>query len=89
MTSPTEELAWMQQGKCVDRPPDAMFPKAAGDQHAAAAECRAGCLVIRRCLAYALDTRTEFGVWGGMTERERRALLKKHPSIDSWADVLR
>ena len=38
----------------------------------------------RECLAEALDNRTEFGVWGGMTERERRALLKRRPDITSW-----
>jgi WhiB family redox-sensing transcriptional regulator len=36
------------------------------------------------CLADALDNRIEFGVWGGMTERERRALLRRHPSVTSW-----
>ena len=40
------------------------------------------------CLAEALDNRIEWGVWGGMTERERRALLKRHPEVDSWAEYL-
>jgi WhiB family redox-sensing transcriptional regulator len=31
-----------------------------------------------------LDNRIEFGVWGGMTERERRALLRRHPQVASW-----
>jgi WhiB family redox-sensing transcriptional regulator len=35
-------------------------------------------------LADALDNRIEFGVWGGMTERERRALLRRHPHVGSW-----
>jgi len=38
----------------------------------------------RECLADALDNRVEFGVWGGMTERQRRALLKQHPEVVSW-----
>jgi WhiB family redox-sensing transcriptional regulator len=42
------------------------------------------CPVIAECLADALDNRTEFGVWGGMTERERRALLKRRPDVKSW-----
>ena len=37
-----------------------------------------------RVVAEALDNRTEFGVWGGMTERERRALLRRKPHITSW-----
>ncbi len=45
--------------------------------------CRA-CPVRWECLADALDNRMEFGVWGGMTERERRALLRRHPTVGSW-----
>ena len=40
------------------------------------------------CLADALDNGVEFGVWGGLTERQRRALLRKNPQIDDWADYL-
>jgi WhiB family redox-sensing transcriptional regulator len=36
------------------------------------------------CLADALDSRAEFGVWGGMTERERRTLLRRRPDVGSW-----
>ncbi|GMA86532.1 hypothetical protein GCM10025868_17820 [Angustibacter aerolatus] len=47
-----------------------------------------GCPVRTECLADALDNGTEFGVWGGMTERERRALLKKRPNVVSWRRLL-
>ncbi|EGJ75705.1 putative WhiB-family transcriptional regulator [Streptomyces sp. Tu6071] len=40
------------------------------------------------CLADALDNRVEFGVWGGMTERERRALLRRRPLVTSWRRLL-
>jgi WhiB family redox-sensing transcriptional regulator len=40
--------------------------------------------VIAECLADSLDNHTEFGVWGGMTERQRRALLKRRPRVVSW-----
>ncbi|MDQ0294519.1 hypothetical protein J2S52_002558 [Streptomyces sp. DSM 41037] len=40
------------------------------------------------CLADALDNRVEFGVWGGMTERERRALLRRRPTVTSWRRLL-
>jgi WhiB family redox-sensing transcriptional regulator len=41
---------------------------------------------MHECGAEALDNRVEFGIWGGMTERQRRALLKRHPEIVSWTD---
>jgi hypothetical protein len=47
-----------------------------------------GCSVRTECLADALDNRVEFGVWGGMTERERRALLRRRPNITSWRQML-
>ena len=40
------------------------------------------------CLAEALDSRVQWGVWGGMTERERRRLLRSRPDITSWREVL-
>lgn len=56
-------------------------------QHHAKSVCRA-CPVAAECLADALDHKIEFGVWGGMTERERRALLKKHPQVSGWAPAI-
>ncbi|SEE40652.1 Transcription factor WhiB [Streptomyces sp. 2231.1] len=47
----------------------------------------AGCPVRTECLAEALDNRIEFSVWGGMTERERRALLRPRPDVASWWKV--
>ncbi len=41
---------------------------------------------MMECGADALDNRVEFGVWGGLTERQRRAMLKAHPDVESWAD---
>jgi WhiB family redox-sensing transcriptional regulator len=46
------------------------------------------CPVRTECLADALDNRIEFGVWGGMTERERRALLRRRPGVGSWSRLL-
>ena len=55
-------------------------------QHDAKAVCKT-CPVLAQCLAEALDNRTEFGVWGGMTERERRALLRRRPDIVSGSPL--
>jgi WhiB family redox-sensing transcriptional regulator len=47
-----------------------------------------GCPVRTECLSDALDNQVEFGVWGGMTERERRALLRRRPDVASWRELL-
>lgn len=73
---------WAQLGTCVARDPDALFVRGAAQQQAKMVCQR--CPVIAECLADALDNRTEFGVWGGMTERERRALLRRKPNVPSW-----
>ena len=77
---------WAALGLCVTRDPDALFVKGAAQQQAKIVCQR--CPVIAECLADALDNRTEFGVWGGMTERERRQLLRQRSDIDSWHMVL-
>jgi WhiB family redox-sensing transcriptional regulator len=73
---------WAPLGACSKTDPDALFVQGAAQQ-TAKIFCQR-CPVIAECLADALDNRTEFGVWGGMTERERRALLKRNPHITSW-----
>jgi WhiB family redox-sensing transcriptional regulator len=77
---------WASQGACRSSDPDALFVQGAA-QNRAKMVCL-GCPVRTECLADALDHRIEFGVWGGMTERERRALLRKRPDVDSWRDLL-
>ncbi|CAM2767010.1 WhiB family transcriptional regulator [Corynebacterium falsenii] len=75
---------WITEAHCRNVDPDELFVKGA-EQRKAVAICR-HCPVVLQCRADALDNKVEFGVWGGMTERQRRALLRKHPEIDSWAD---
>lgn len=65
---------------------DALFPEGK-DQKRAKTICM-GCPVRAQCLAEALDNRIEWGVWGGMTERERRQLLRQRPDVESWSAVL-
>lgn len=76
---------WASQAACRDAEPDALFVVGA-KQRLAKRVCD-GCPVSTECLAEALDNQIEWGVWGGLTERERRALLRKHPST-SWRAVL-
>ena len=77
---------WAPLGSCSKSDPDALFVQGAAQQTAKVVCQR--CPVIAECLADALDNRTEFGVWGGMTERERRALLRRRPDVRSWTDLL-
>ena len=73
---------WAENGACRKAEPDALFVRGAAQRVAKQACLR--CSVIVECLADSLDNHTEFGVWGGMTERERRALLKRWPGVVSW-----
>jgi WhiB family transcriptional regulator, redox-sensing transcriptional regulator len=77
---------WSAQAACRATDPDALFVQGAA-QNRAKALCL-GCPVRTECLADALDNRIEFGVWGGMTERERRALLRRRPGVTSWRSLL-
>jgi WhiB family transcriptional regulator, redox-sensing transcriptional regulator len=78
--------AWVSNARCRTTDPDELFVRGAA-QRKAAVICR-HCPVMAECAAEALDNRIEFGVWGGMTERQRRGLLKQHPDVDSWAEFL-
>lgn len=77
---------WTERAACRNGDPDALFVQGAA-QHQAKVVCQS-CVVRTECLSHALDNRIEFGVWGGMTERERRALLKRRPNVQSWARLL-
>ncbi|APT83868.1 WhiB family transcriptional regulator [Corynebacterium aquilae] len=74
---------WVTQAKCRDGDPDALFVRGAA-QRRAAQICRR-CPVVDLCRADALDNKVEFGVWGGLTERQRRALLRANPDVTDWA----
>jgi WhiB family transcriptional regulator, redox-sensing transcriptional regulator len=77
-------LAWVSKARCRSTDPDELFVHGAA-QRKVAVICR-HCPVIVECAADSLDNRMEFGVWGGMTERQRRELLKRHPEVVSWAE---
>jgi WhiB family transcriptional regulator, redox-sensing transcriptional regulator len=81
-----EPTGWVSQALCRTQDPDSLFVRGAA-QREAALVCRR-CPVMAECGAEALDNRVEFGVWGGMTERQRRALLQRHPEMVSWSRFL-
>jgi WhiB family transcriptional regulator, redox-sensing transcriptional regulator len=77
---------WTTAAACQNRQPDELFVKGAA-QNRAKQLCM-GCPVRTECLAEALDNRIEWGVWGGLTERERRAVLRRRPNVTSWRQLL-
>jgi WhiB family redox-sensing transcriptional regulator len=79
-------IDWVSRAACRKGDPDALFAQGAA-QNRAKVVCM-GCPVRTECLADALDSHMEFGVWGGMTERERRALLRRRPDVESWRSLL-
>ncbi|MER7167247.1 WhiB family transcriptional regulator [Micromonospora sp. NPDC000207] len=72
---------WRDRGVCRDDDPELHFPigtsgPALLQTEQAKANCRR-CPVIDQCLQWALGSNTEYGVWGGMTEDERRAVKRR------------
>lgn len=65
------DLDWMLDGVCAQTDPEAFFPEKGGSTREAKAMC-ARCDVADLCLEYALDNDERHGIWGGLSERERR-----------------
>ena len=69
-------LAWQDQALCAQTDPEAFFPEKGGSTREAKRIC-VGCEVKQECLEYALMQDERFGIWGGLSERERRRLKRK------------
>ena len=74
------ELAWMDLALCAETDPEAFFPEKGGSTHPAKRVCRS-CEVRAECLDYALGHNERFGIWGGLSERERRGLKSRPEGI--------
>lgn len=70
------EQQWQDQALCAQTDPDAFFPEKGGSTREAKRICKA-CSVRDECLEFALEHDERFGIWGGLSERERRRLKKK------------
>lgn len=69
-------LAWQEQALCAQTDPEAFFPEKGGSTREAKKVCQS-CSVRAECLEYALEMDERFGIWGGLSERERRRLKKQ------------
>jgi WhiB family redox-sensing transcriptional regulator len=70
-----EQLPWASEAKCLNADPDVFFPEKGGSTREAKRIC-SECPVRDECLEYALEEDERFGIWGGMSERERRKLKR-------------
>jgi WhiB family redox-sensing transcriptional regulator len=70
------ELSWQERSLCAQTDPEAFFPEKGGSTREAKKVC-VGCEVRQQCLEYALANDERFGIWGGLSERERRKLKKR------------
>jgi len=69
------ERDWQERALCSQTDPEAFFPEKGGSTREAKKICT-GCEVRAECLEYALAHDERFGIWGGLSERERRKLRK-------------
>jgi len=68
--------SWQEQALCAETDPEAFFPEKGGSTREAKKICT-GCEVKAQCLEYALANDERFGIWGGLSERERRRLRRR------------
>jgi WhiB family redox-sensing transcriptional regulator len=71
-----EERGWQEGANCLGVDPDLFFPERGASTKEAKGVC-AGCVVRAECLEYALQHGEKFGIWGGMSERERRRIRRE------------
>jgi WhiB family redox-sensing transcriptional regulator len=68
--------AWQDEANCLGVDPDLFFPERGASTREAKEVCR-GCVVRDECLEFALANGEKFGIWGGMSERERRRIRRQ------------
>ena len=71
-----DEAGWQERALCAQTDPEAFFPEKGGSTREAKRVCLS-CEVRAECLEYALENDERFGIWGGLSERERRRVKKQ------------
>lgn len=66
------QMDWTERARCQGLDPEQFFRRGVAQSRGAIRIC-GGCPVKEDCLQYAIDHEVDFGVWGGLTERQRRA----------------
>ena len=70
-----DDQGWQDRALCAQTDPEAFFPEKGGSTREAKRVCHS-CDVRAECLDYALENDERFGIWGGLSERERRRLKR-------------
>ncbi len=79
----TNTEPWMEEGLCLQiGDPESYFPEQGGSTRPSKRVCGM-CDVKSECLEYALRNRERFGVWGGVSERDRRKMLREREAARS------
>jgi WhiB family redox-sensing transcriptional regulator len=73
---------WRLDALCAETDPEAFFPEKGGSTREAKRVC-SGCAVRAECLEYALESDERFGIWGGLSERERRRVRLARRAISA------
>lgn len=72
----SDQLAWQDLANCRGADPDLFFPERGASTRAAKSICRE-CSVRAECLEFAIVSSEKFGIWGGLSERERRKIRRE------------
>ena len=83
-----DSMAWSRYASCDTADPDLFFPPPGTDTFYARSICRE-CPVRRQCLDYALESKQKFGIWGGMTEAQRRRIRREDITANHPARPIR
>ncbi len=75
-TASGEELAWQDLALCAETDPDIFFPEKGGSTTPATSVC-AQCMVQAECLEYAISHDIRHGIWGGMSDNDRRRISRE------------
>lgn len=71
-----DDNGWQDSANCLGVDPDLFFPERGASTREAKEVCR-GCVVRGECLEFALQNGEKFGIWGGLSERERRRIRRQ------------
>ncbi len=72
----SDRMAWQDFANCKGADPDLFFPERGASTRTAKQICRE-CSVRTECLEFAIVSSEKFGIWGGLSERERRKIRRQ------------